>query len=173
MPGGAIGRQSASGVLPSGPFRTCGPCRPPSSPCTAASRAEGPRPKPSTTPHPHACVSCGARLKRLASSSSRHSLCCLGFCFLRPGETATIRPCDVVQAVLTFFRSKPKQQGWHRRPLAKYPCVWARWLYDYAVAHGLPWHAPFVEAVSVVLERALVDLLKGFRWKGLAWHYFR
>ena len=49
-------------------------------------------------------------------------------CFLRVGEAARIRPCDVEDASLVFFRSKPKQQGWHRRPLARYPVVWARWL---------------------------------------------
>ena len=65
-----------------------------------------------------------------------------------------------------FFRSKPKQQGWHRRPLARYPTAWARWLRDFAGICGVAWDAPYV-------ERGLAELLAGTRWRGYAWHCFR
>ena len=59
-------------------------------------------------------------------------------CFLQVGETAIIELCNVEMAVLTFFRSKPKQQDWHRPPLARYPGLWVQWLYDYAFTHSQP-----------------------------------
>ena len=36
------------------------------------------------------------------------------------------------------------------------PGVWAKWLYDYAVAH-----APFIDGGDGALERHLADVLKG------------
>ena len=94
-------------------------------------------------------------------------------CFLRVGEAPSIRPCDVEVASLVFFRSKPKQQGWHRRPLARYPAAWAGWLRDYACEHGVAWDAPYVAGGAPTLERGLAELLAGPRWRGYAWHCFR
>ena len=94
-------------------------------------------------------------------------------CFLRVGEAASVRPCDVHDASLVFFRSKPKPQGWHRRPLARYPAAWAGWLRDYARIHGVAWDAPYVAGGAPTLERGLVELLAGTRWRGYAWHCFR
>ena len=65
-------------------------------------------------------------------------------CFLRVGEAASIRMCDVEDTSLVFFRSKPKQQGWHRRPLARYPAARAGWLRDYARIHDVAWDALYV-----------------------------
>ena len=72
-----------------------------------------------------------------------------------------------------FFRSKPKQQGWHRRPLARYPAAWAGWLRDYARFHGVAWDAPYVAGGAPALERGLAELLAGTRWRGYTWHCFR
>ena len=105
-----------------------------------------------------------------ASTDQQRVVAALGVlssvCFLRVGEAASIRPGDVEDASLVFFRSKPKQQGWHRRPLARYPAAWARWLRDYARVHGVAWDAP-------ALERGLAELLAGTRRRGYAWHCFR
>ena len=105
-----------------------------------------------------------------APKTSRHKLAALailsGVCFLRVGKTATIRPCDVEQAVLTFFRTKPKLQGWHRRPLAKYAGVWAKWLYDFADAQSLPWHAPLWRAGKVPLREPWRTCSRGPGVKG-------
>ena len=94
-------------------------------------------------------------------------------CFLRVGEAAGIRPCDVEDASLVFFRSKPRQQGWHRRPLARYPAEWAGWLRDYARGNDVPWDARYAAGGAPALERGLAELLAGTRWMSYAWHCFR
>ena len=76
-----------------------------------------------------------------ASTGQQRVVAALGVlswvCFFCVGEAASIRPCDVADTSLVFFRSKPKQQGWHRRPLARYPAAWAGWLRDYAHIHDI------------------------------------
>ena len=112
-----------------------------------------------------------------ASTDQQRVVAALGVlswvCFLRVGKAASIRPCDVEDASLVFFRSKPKQQGWHRRPLARYPAAWAGWLRDYARVHGVAWDAPYVAGGALALERGLAELLAGTRWRGYVWHCFR
>ena len=112
-----------------------------------------------------------------ASTGQQRVVAALGVlswvCFLRVGEAASIRPCDVKETSVVFFRSKPKQQGWHRRPLARYPAAWARWLRDYARIHDIAWDAPYVAGGARALERGLAELLAGTRWRGYAWHSFR
>ena len=134
-----------------------------------------------TTPHTHVWISCGVSLKSPTKNSLRPSLSCLESwalglgswtCFLRVSEMATIRHRDVEQVGLTFARSKTKQPRWHRRPLARYPGVWVKWLCDYAVTDSVPWHTPFAGGDSA-LERALADHVKGSYWTEFVWHCFR
>ena len=70
----------------SGPRGPAGPTahHPPSAPLHRG--GEGPRPRPRITPHPHACVSCGARLRHPTTSSLRRSLSYPGYASCELGK---------------------------------------------------------------------------------------
>ena len=96
-------------------------------------------------------------------------------CFWRVGESASVRPCDLLGAGgVSFYRTKsggPK--GWHRRPLFKFGMCWVGYLSEYCKRQGLPVDEPTFSGAEAVLEDCLTTLLRGSRWSDYAWHSLR